>query len=754
MADAPAPESFPAIHPETGALVEIPAAYVQQAIQQGFTAPSPEQAQFWAAKKHYGAPGQQAITALEGVGRGIAGPAFDLTAQGLGLTSPAEQLGRKEENPKIETTGQVGGFIIPTIATLGASAPEQVAVRSGLRSVAGATLPGLAERAGAAVARAVTGEGTGLLARAAPTAANLATQGAIISAADVGTQAALEDPKLTAQSAAVHIVGGAMMGGALGFAGSAVAKAVPDGIGAKLEGWLGDVAGERANKAAGAIQGDLNRALKRMSREDLNALGQRAVENGWVGPLSTPAQTFEKTAAAMEDVGGKMGEFIDAATASPKAPTFDWDNIRKGINEEVLDPLRKKASELPAVKQAEAVLENFSQVYGERPLTLADVHGIRRDLDAVIYQHGKSLDPFAKAVARPLKGVRDLLTDRLSAGIDEAGMASSGWRALNSAYRDAKVINGFAEKGMLRSEGNNLLSLTETMGGIAGAASDGLSGGIVGSLGAAALRRHSSGTIAFAATEAQKLFASLAGKVDGGIAAGVGRIFGEAAAKGGAEVSERVVNPSNYRTIAQGLREHAGDPERMAETTSSQTATIKRHDPEVGAELDAVAARSVQHLASLLPKETPPGPFSAPYQPSAAELASFNRAASVIRNPALIPHLIAEGKIHPDHVAALGAVYPSIQREMSMQIMDKMAQLTARGGSIPFKARMGLALFMGGNMDPMLSQASMQANQASLAMARRDEQTGNVEPSSRSTANLGVAGRMATPMQASAARSA
>ena len=89
-----------------------------------------------------------------------------------------------------------------------------------------------------------------------------------------------------------------------------------------------------------------------------------------------------------------------------------------------------------------------------------------------------------------------------------------------------------------------------------------------------------------------------------------------------------------------------------------------------------------------------------------------------------------------------------------MQIMDGLAKLTSKGGSVPFKTRMGLALFLGGNVDPMLTPAAMQANQVALTTAARNEQTGNVEPSSRSTQKLGLAERMSTPMQASASRSA
>jgi hypothetical protein len=244
--------------------------------------------------------------------------------------------------------------------------------------------------------------------------------------------------------------------------------------------------------------------------------------------------------------------------------------------------------------------------------------------------------------------------------------------------------------------------------------------------------------------------------VEGGeskIATGLGRLFGPGSSKAANEGVEQVLTASNYRTVAGRLKEQAGDLGRLADSASEQTRSLHEHSPEHGAAADGIIGRGTQHLASKLPPEGTPGPFSAPYRPSAAELAAFNRAAGVAENPASVLSHIANGTIHPDHVEALATIYPAIHKEMSLQIMDGLAALTAKGGTVPFKTRMGLALFLGGNVDPLLSPEAMRATQAMFAMANRDAQTGNVEPGSRSTLNLGVAGRMSTPMQASASRS-
>jgi hypothetical protein len=244
--------------------------------------------------------------------------------------------------------------------------------------------------------------------------------------------------------------------------------------------------------------------------------------------------------------------------------------------------------------------------------------------------------------------------------------------------------------------------------------------------------------------------------VEGGeskIAAGLRSLFESGGAKAAVETADRALTAANYGKVSGTLRGQAGDLGRLADSASIQTRDLRDHSPEHGAAAEGIIARGTQHLASKLPPETAPGPFSAPYQPSPAELAAFNRAAGVAQDPASVLAHIRNGTIHPDHVDALATIYPAIHREMGIQIMEGLAALTARGGTVPFKTRMGLSLFLGGNMDPALSPSAMRSNQLAFSTAAQNEQTGNVEPGTRSALNLGVASRMTTPMQASASRS-
>ena len=169
----------------------------------------------------YGSPAQKAIAAGEAALRGlVSGPVAVGLELATGLTTKEAIRKRQEElgegwNLIYEGTG----FLIPTIATLGAGA----AARAGIASV------GLADKA-AKIARftqaGVTTQVANIAAKKATTdvakkVVALSLEGAILATADEATKAILSpDPNAAMSnigSAALNIGGAAVFGGALGY---------------------------------------------------------------------------------------------------------------------------------------------------------------------------------------------------------------------------------------------------------------------------------------------------------------------------------------------------------------------------------------------------------------------------------------------------------------------------------------------------------------------------------------------------------
>jgi hypothetical protein len=173
-----------------------------------------------------------------------------------------------------------------------------------------------------------------------------ATQGAGFGAMYGAGEARSETPLGVLAETGAGAVGGGLLGAGFGAAMPNMTPAPPRSVTAAAAGepaplpkvdpagftaWLRKYAGERNLKSAGAIQSDITRSRKQLGpggandgRAALTEMGAEMGEKGLVSSLSTPEKTFERSAALMEDAGGRMGQILSeadargGATAPPK----------------------------------------------------------------------------------------------------------------------------------------------------------------------------------------------------------------------------------------------------------------------------------------------------------------------------------------------------------------------------------------------------------------------------------------------------
>jgi len=127
----------------------------------------------------------------------------DVAARAIGGQEAAQNLRILEElSPKASTAGEVTGAVASLATPVGAG---RIAAKVGTK-VSEATIGKLAAKYGA----------NSVLTRAAQMAAGTAIEGALFGTGDVISQAALDDPELSAQSALSTIGMGAAIGGAFG----------------------------------------------------------------------------------------------------------------------------------------------------------------------------------------------------------------------------------------------------------------------------------------------------------------------------------------------------------------------------------------------------------------------------------------------------------------------------------------------------------------------------------------------------------
>lgn len=517
-----------------GVIGEVPDEQAQAALAQGYAPAPPEQAAaFLDARQRretFGTTGQAVLAGGEAAARALTLGGSTFLERAIGV-SPESIRAREEVNPVASGLGTVAGIAAPLILSGGSSALAQGG-KGALGAAAELSAPSLVSRAGRAVVGALEGvdlgilEGTGgqFAARSAgalPEAASFggqlarravaeglgsAVEGAAYGAGEVVHEAALGNPDLTAQSALGTVGMSALVGGGLG-AGIGGASAAGRGLvdrlsgasgtelGGKLAGWLKGVEGERNIKAAGAIQSDLTRVRKQIGRERLNELGVEMGELGLVGVGKTPERTAELAQALKKTTGAEIGDVV--AAADSRLPFEKMPQIADFVGKakvDILDPLASNPLQQEAAGRLAQVLDGYAVKFSGG-MTLKDLHGIRQQIDDALYGLRGNQDPFATAFKDGLHELRGIASKELDDGLVRAGVKGDEWKALRRKYEVASRALEFADKGMDRAQGNNMISLTEIMSGLGGGVAGGPLVGAASAAGAALLRRQSSAAI-------------------------------------------------------------------------------------------------------------------------------------------------------------------------------------------------------------------------------------------------------------------
>lgn len=318
--------------------------------------------------------------------------------------------------------------------------------------------------------------------------------------------------------------GGAAVGGPLGGVTAAALQPVPSlapsaaaedtsPVAPSVAEWARGKSGERNIKAAGAIQGDIARARKQIGRDRLTDIGAEFSKMGLTGPISTPEKTFDRAIALQSEAGQEMGGVLKAADAVPEAAT-NIGSLLSRVKAEILGPLQQNPHTAgapdtgqhgmggSAADQMSGLLEKYLAIYGNKPLTPSVLHEIRTNISNDLYGLRGNKDPWASAYKDALHDFRGVVSDEIGQGIDRAGLSTEPWKAANRKYEIAARAEEFADKGMDRAHGNNWVSPTEFLAGLAGAGvgsshgGPGLTLGGVAAAGATALaRRHGSGAL-------------------------------------------------------------------------------------------------------------------------------------------------------------------------------------------------------------------------------------------------------------------
>jgi len=787
----------------SGGVEAVDPARIPEVEAVGYVPASAQQARDYFLREKYGTTGQAALAGLESFGSMLTLGASTHVETALGV-DPEGIAAREKYNPLASATGSAVGILAPLLLTGGASAELQ-GVRAAARAAEMAG-PSLLAKAGKAAAKLALRElpaeaplAQRLAAKGLAAAAGGAVEGAGYEAGQLVHESALGNPNLTAESALARIglsaaTFGALSGGGgvLGaLAHEAVGSAGTSGLGAKLADWLGEFEGERNIKAAGGIQSDLTRARKQVGREGLTAIGREMGELGLVSPFSTPAQTLERADDLMGRAGATMGDVLKSAdeVAAAEGTTIGGgQSALAKARTEVLKPLEADPLQREAASRFKDDLDAFDASFKDAA-TLQDVHAARRSVDRALYGMRGTMDPYATAYKQALHDLRGLFSESIEAGVEKSGVPLDIWKTANREYQVAARAAEFAEKGLDRAHGNNLISPTEFLSTLAGGLGGGPAGGVVGGLATAAARRFGSGVLgsmarglrgllegeegALVANRTAEAIATERAAGASGVAARASAapetaaalsVLAQAKAKVTEEVDSALVallkgTPaavgktgaallSRRAASAVDARRLAASPELLQEAMTRQTDELHHHAPGVAQALQLATAQKVALLAAKAPQTKLPGLHAQTVRPSNYDLAKYARFADVVERPLRVLEHARRGTLTPDHVTALRLGSPALYAHIQERLLH--ALMGHGGKTIRPQSRMMASMLTGFQLDGSLGWNAIAANQAVYAQTHQPAPSGPMP--NPNAEKLDMAHRVQTPTQRADAR--
>lgn len=212
-----------------GGEVQLPAGFELEPEVQAQASEVP--AGFELEEDKYGSFGQQALTALEGVGEGIAGPVFTALERASGLTTPEDMRARREVNPTIHGVGQVAGLAGSALIPGGQA--------------------GLLAKAGTGAAKMAN------MGRVGSTAVKAAAEMALFQGGDELSKMIMEDPNQSFQTAVTNVGLATAMGLGGGIAFGSINPLWEASGGPKLSQFAKDFGDRMRARMAGEVEAGL-----------------------------------------------------------------------------------------------------------------------------------------------------------------------------------------------------------------------------------------------------------------------------------------------------------------------------------------------------------------------------------------------------------------------------------------------------------------------------------------------------------------
>jgi hypothetical protein len=635
---------------------------------------------------------------------GLSDPAYVEAARAFGGAQNADEMRDtlrllKESSPNANLAGEVAG-VVPTMFLGGAGAAE-----GGAALAEGAAMR-FGQRALAAAPRAV-GEGVAIGLGSQLSEDTLSNHkwsseaylsagvkggalGLLLGAGGAGVLGAAGDKAgawfgrgergaLQAEESIGARVGREAEGGPYRAAAAREAEAAGETGGRKsiLE-RMEDLQNEQAYKATGANQTDWKRLgaeaegragtarrLGKMLQEETFE-GRRLVE-----ATTSQEETARRIAGRQEEVGKTIAPMYAEADRAAARPSVSA--IREGMGE-----IRAKYAGMYEDLELRGAEDSFSRLektLGETP-THTELWKARREIDGQLrkaYAADKTtgMVPQGEEALRDLRGV---VNDALMASAERAGQELGGtlgdrMRLANRLYADLSTAHSASTRASARMSGNQGVSITDVIAGAGG----GLAG--IAAAGANMVRRKYGNQIAahvLGTASKMETIQRAATKLDSLLSEG------SLAFVSGGKGMTRAVRPVTTAEVRE-LREATRSPEAISARIAEHLGDMPKYAPKTAQEIAITAARAAAWAQHALPKESPPiSPMFGKRKEtplSDTQLLKARATIETIEDGSIVIDRMRQGRLTPEHVAALKYVHPETYAAIQKYLGQHTAEL-------------------------------------------------------------------------------
>lgn len=204
-------------------------------------------------------------------------------------------------------------------------------------------------------------------------------------------------------------------------------------------------------------------------------------------------------------------------------------------------------------------------------------------------------------------------------------------------------------------------------------------------------------------------------------------------------------------------RDHIKESLAMAQTNPDSImhsgGSLNPYMPQHNVALGQMTANAVDYLNSIAPK--PSGgvnPLDTKIPASKSQQAMFDRALNIANQPLTILQHVKDGTLMAHDMATLNTLYPALHPKLAQSLTNAMIDHRQKGGSIPYRTKVGLSIFMSQPMDASMTSQAIMAAQSTF-LPKQQPQSPTKAPSASSTRSLSkMSSQYQTAEQSRAAR--